>query len=105
MKKVIELELFKYGFFPLLLVVERMEKLEEYNICILILNILKQHSEKYDLELPTKVDGEAVAQMKIYFMTQFNLSGDIAYKNSGYYANEIMMAIEKQRIKENKEIE
>ena len=76
-----------------------MEKIGEYEICNTILNTLKEHSEKYDLDLHTKLDGTAVAQMKIAFMTKFNLSGDIAYSNSEYYADEIMRAINKQKIK------
>jgi len=102
MDKVIRNELFKYGFFPLLIVLERMEALEEYDICTAIINTLKKQNEEFDLDMPTKLDGTAVAQMKIVFMSKFNLSGDIAYANSGYYADEICLSIEKQRIKENK---
>jgi hypothetical protein len=97
MQSVIRKELFKYGFVPILIVLERMEKLEEYEICFIILQTLIIHSGKYDLDLPTKLNGEAIAQMKIYFMTEFNLSGDIAYKNSEHYADEIMKEIEKQK--------
>ena len=105
MEKVIRLELFKYGFFPMLIVLERMEAFEEYDICKIILNTLKEHGEKHDVEIPTKLDSEAIAIMKIYFITEFNLSSDTAYANSETYADEICLAIEKQRIKENKEIE
>lgn len=89
LKKLLHKELFKYGFLPLLIVMERMAILGEFEICNVILQTIKDHKKKYNLDLPTKLDGSAVAEMKIYFMTEFNLSGDIAYNNSQEYANNI----------------
>lgn len=93
LKKLLHKELFKYGFLPLLIVMERMAILGEFEICNVILQTIKDHNKKYNLDLPTKLDGSAVAEMKIYFMTEFNLSGDIAYNNSQEYANNIQESI------------
>jgi len=93
LKKLLQKELFKYGFLPLLIVMERMATIEEYEVCKMIMRVIKDHNKKYDLDLPTKLDGNAVAEMKIYFMTEFNLSGDIAYNNSQEYANCIQESI------------
>jgi hypothetical protein len=96
MEKLIRRELFKYGFLPLLLVLEQMEKWEEYEVCTAIVNVIKEHSEIYEVELPTKFDAEAIAQMKIYFMSEYGLSGDIAEANSKYYAIDIIKDIQKE---------
>lgn len=98
MEEVIRIELLKYGFVPILIALERLNELEEYEICESIINVIKEHNDKYDLDIPTVLNGEAIAQMKIAFMTKFNLSGDIAYSNREHYADEIMKAIESQRI-------
>lgn len=93
LKSLLQKELFKYGFLPLLIVMERMAILGEFEICKVILQVIQDHNKKYDTDLPTKLDGSAVAEMKIYFMTEFNLSGDIAYNNSQEYANKIQESI------------
>ena len=97
MEEVIQDELYKYGFLPLLIVLERMEEVEDYEVCKAIINVLKKTNTRLDIDLPTKLDGEAIAQMKITFMTKFNLSGNIAYNNSEWYADEIVKEIEKQK--------
>ena len=97
MEKVIRNELFKYGFVPLLIVLERLERLGEYDICMIITDTIRKHNEEYDSDIPTVLNGEAIAMMKIAFMTKFNLSGDIAYSNREHYADEIMKAIDKKK--------
>lgn len=99
MEQLLTLELYKYGFLPLLVVLERIEQQNEYEICSCILNILKTQSEKFDIELPTKFDGTAVAIMKIAFMINHNLSGEIAYANKDIYADEIIKSINNFKIK------
>lgn len=93
MKELIKENLFKYGFYPLLIVLKRMEDKSEYSICALIKEVIEEHNLKYKLELPTKLSFKAVIEMKIAFMLNFNLMGDIAYKNSEYYADEIEKSI------------
>lgn len=93
LKALLQKELFKYGFLPLLIVMERMAIIEEFEVCNAILQVIKDHNKKFELELPTKLDGSAVAEMKIYFMAEFNLSGDTAYNNSQEYANCIQESI------------
>jgi len=101
LKALLQKELFKYGFLPLLIVMERMATIEEFEVCKMIMRVIKDHNKKYDLDLPTKLDGSAVAEMKIYFMTEFNLSGDVSYNNSQEYANCIQESI-KEFYKQNK---
>lgn len=93
MRRLIESQLWAYGFVPLLIVLDRAESEEEYEVCNIILEVLAEHSKKYDFEIPTKFSQEAVALMKINFMTMFNLSGDITAKNNELYADEIIFKI------------
>ena len=85
--------IFSFGFLPMLLVMEILAKDEEYEWCRIIQKVLNKHSDKYDLEIPKKYSGEAVAQMKINFMLSHGLSGETAESNNPYYADEIIKKI------------
>lgn len=101
MEQLLTLELYKYGFLPLLVVLERMAQKDEFEICSNIVNVIKTQNEKFDLDLPTKFDGTSVAIMKIAFMINHNLSGEISYANKDIYADEIIKSINNFKIKEN----
>ncbi len=93
MRRTIQIELFKYGFYPMLLVVERFAKEEDYEMCQLIIDVIEEHNQKYELNLPTRLGEDAVNYLKLAFMVNHNLMGDIAYRNSERYAEDIMNAI------------
>jgi hypothetical protein len=94
LEKVLQTELFKYGFLPMLIVLERMEQLDEFEICTAIVSMLNKHNQEFGIDIPTKYDGMAVAEYKLAFMTQFNLSGEVAYANRDFYADEICLALQ-----------
>jgi len=91
---LIEKHLWAFGFLPLLLVMEIFENEEEYECCNDILKVLNRHSKKYGCYIPKKYSQEAIIQMKINFMSDFGLSGDIAYNNNAWYAAEILYKIQ-----------
>lgn len=95
LEKLLRRELFKYGFLPMLIVLERREEVQHFETCKTIIDVLKKHGEDYGYDIPTRYDGMAIAEYKLAFMTQFNLSGDIAVANSESYANEIELEINK----------
>lgn len=96
MKKLIEKQLWAFGFLPLLLVIEILEDEEQYELCGLIHDILEEHSKKFEFKIPDKYCPDAVLQMKQNFIDMFGLSGDIAYQNNASYANDILNKIELQ---------
>jgi len=93
MNKLIEKHLWAFGFLPLLLVLEILEDGEHYQLCNTILEVLRKHSKKYDLDIPKRYSKEAVIQMKINFMAYHGLSGDVTEKNTPYYATGILLDI------------
>ncbi len=101
LNKAVQTEFFKYGFLPMLICMERFLYREQYELCESILYNIKKLNTKYDLDIPAKISPQAVVNMKLSFMINFNLSGDVAYKNSEYYANEIELSLFKflQKIK------
>lgn len=74
---------------------EKNKKEEKYEECAIILNVIKEHSQKYNLYLPTEFTDEAINEMKIYCMINFNLSGKIIEKNIPYYAFKIVKELNK----------
>ncbi len=93
MKKVIQRQIFKYGYLPMLIVLDRMEDKQEFELCHLISETLSEHSDKYNLDLPKKMGNDAILDIKITFLLQFGLDGNTAILNSEYYADEIEKAI------------
>ena len=91
--ELIEKHLWSFGFLPLLLVLEILEDEEHYQWCNTILEVLRKHSKKYDFDIPKRYSIEAIIQMKINFMAYHGLSGDIAEKNSVWYATAILLDI------------
>lgn len=47
------------------------------------------------MDIPKKYNQEAISVMKINFIVQHNLSGNIAFTNNEYYTEEIMSIINK----------
>lgn len=95
-KKLIEDKLFSFGFLPLLLVMEILQDKEKYELCSIIMEVLQEHSTKYNFYIPTKFNAESIELMKYNFMKYHNLSGDIAYNNNAFYAAEIIYEMEKE---------
>ena len=93
MDKIIETYLLRYGFLPVLICVERLCEREDYLLCHDILKTIKGFNEKYDLDIPTEITTESIANMKLEFMVNHNLMGDIAYANREHYADTIMNEI------------
>ena len=94
-KNIIEERLWAFGFLPLLVVMEVMQEEEEYEICGVILDVLRKHSDKFKIDIPTHFTVGAVMKMKEAFKKNFNLSGNIAYNNNAFYAMEIVLDLEK----------
>lgn len=85
----IEKYLFSFGFLPLLLVMEVFQQGEKYEWCAIILKVLRKYSDKYGFNIPEKYNKDAIEEMKYNFWKYHNLSGDVAEKNTPYYAAEI----------------
>jgi hypothetical protein len=90
---IIEKSLLSYGFLSLLLVMETLQELEEYELCSVILNVLKEHSKKYNIVVPLKYNEDAIEEMKYNFMKYHNLSGEITEQNHKQYAIDILTEI------------
>lgn len=72
------------------------EEEEAYELCSVILSVLKEHSKKYNLVVPLKYNEEAIEEMKYIFMKYHNLSGDITEQNHKQYAIDILTEIRKE---------
>lgn len=89
MVQEIEKMLFSYGFLPLLVALNHYEELEQYEVCGYILKGLNLVQRRFDLEIPKRYNKDAVADMKQAF-NKLGYSGDIALKNTPFYAKEII---------------
>lgn len=95
MKELIENQLWAFGFLPMLSALEALEWEEDFETCHIIMEVLSERSEKFGIELPTRFNEDAIAKMKIAFMVNFDLSGEIAFKNNWWYAEQIISKIKK----------
>lgn len=98
---VIIREIFKYGVLPMLYVLQILEENDDFEMCQTVLNVLNDHCEKYDIDIPRKYNEEAVVSIRITFMEKFNLTGDNAYANIDFCASEILYAIDNFQRKQN----
>jgi hypothetical protein len=94
-KKFIEQQLLAFGFLPMLLVMEILQDEEKYELCAIILEVLNEHSKKYEFTIPKHFNDQAVEEMKYNFMKYFNLSGETAYNNNPLYASTTLTALGK----------
>lgn len=85
MKKLIDKLLFTYGFLPMVTVIEKLEKEEDYETCVVIYNAIQELSLKIGWLIPTRYDEHAVGFMKANF-NEFGLTGEITLLNNPYYA-------------------
>lgn len=102
MKKLIEQQILYFGFLPMLTVMEGFEKDEQYEMCQLIQEVLREQSKRFEFEIPVRYDEHAIKLMEGYFMLEFNLTGSIALANHVHYAERITFNIV-QFIKKNLE--
>jgi hypothetical protein len=93
MRQIIEKSIFVYGFLPLLTVLEIYEEEEEYERCAVILDVIREHSKKFNIDIPTKYGKEAIDKLKEY-CESYNVSGEVALTNNATYALEIIHKIE-----------
>lgn len=96
-EKMLQREVFKFGFLPMLVVLERMEDLNDFETCEAIFNMLNKHNQEFNPEnpIPTRFSELSVIEYRLEFMTKFGLSGDVAVGNCEYYADEICFEIQK----------
>ena len=91
-KSILESQFMYYGFLPFVYLIREFEQEERYEDCKLIVEIIKDKSEKFDVHLPTKYDKESID----LFFTEFQNSknkGEIAFKNIPFYADKIRCSI------------
>ncbi len=76
--------------------------LEDYEMCQLIISVIEDHNQKYELNLPTRLGESAVNYLKLAFMVNHNAMGEIAYSNSENYADDIMNTINEAKNRASK---
>lgn len=80
--------LMKFGFAPILYLLEENKKIEKYEECQIIIDLLKKYYTKYKLDLPLDWSNDIPRIYKEAF-SEFNLSGETAMSNIPQYALEI----------------
>ena len=82
----------KYGFLPYVYLLEELQAEEQYELCAIVLQVVQEKNEKFDLQLPTHYNDEAIA----IFLREMRNSpnkGYIALRNIPYYADELKQLI------------
>ena len=78
----------KYGFLPYVYLLEELQGEEQYELCAVVLQVVQEKNIKYDLQLPTHYNDEAIA-LFLREMRNSPNKGYIALRNIPHYANEL----------------
>lgn len=82
----------KYGFLPYVYLLGELQEEEQYELCAVVLQVVQEKNIKFDLQLPTHYNDEAIA----IFLKEMRNSpnkGYIALRNIPHYAEEIKSII------------
>ena len=93
-KTYIRTNFMRYGFFPFLYLMDEYEKEGKYELCGCIYDVIKEKSDKFDMDIPTKFNDEA-REIFIMAFRSSSSRGNIALENMPFYANEIREHINK----------
>ena len=63
---------FEHGYVTYLLLLDMLEEAEEYAKCQSIINVLQEKSEKYGIQIPTKLDRNIESQ---FYPTASKITG------------------------------
>ena len=91
-KQIYQKEILKYGFLPLLKLLEQNKQQENYEECKIIYDVVNEHSKKYNLNLPTEFDEHAIEEMVVSFW-RMGYSGQVALNNLPSYCEKIKSAL------------
>ncbi len=93
-KQIYKNALISYGYISLLCLIKKNEEQENFKECKIILDVIKEHSKKYNVEIPTKFNEKSIDEYQTEFW-RLGYSGDIAVENLPYYINEIESKLDK----------
>ena len=78
----------KYGYIPLLLLLDNYEHLEDFEECQLIKESIDEYCKEYGIRLSTKYSKESLEEFK-----NFGRKGELMLMNLPLYANDIYKEI------------
>lgn len=78
----------KYGFLPYVYLLEELQEEEQYELCAVVLQVVQEKNIKFDLQLPTHYNDEAIA-LFLKEMRNSQNKGYISLQNIPHYANEL----------------
>lgn len=93
-KEIYQRGIWNYGYLTLLFLLSKHKEQENYEECKIIYDVIKEHSDKHNLNLQTEFNEQAIDEMVESFW-KLGYSGMIALANTPAYAEAIQIELKK----------